>query len=349
MSLATRSEPDDEDQRRPAIERLLEQARQKMIDRRFQAALGLLDDAQRLDPDRLETTLLKALCLLGLRQPERALALVDEAGLHAHRMEDTPETCRREVTEGFLEEARQRLRRGDPRGALKYVRPGIVLLPGDAHVQEVHQYTALRLTSDTGDKLVWQKVAPRERVIRWLVREELTSAEKALGEQKFDDAIRICRAAADIDKRGTRLALVTAHAVFGQVLAATPRPDLAAIDRQLTSAEKLLDRAAADPSLKPECDHLREAIAAVRLPVRQGREAEKRWQPIMDLWDRLERIGKAYSTYVSRIQADNIKASMAQIVVDARRLMSDYPTGSEEAKDLQRLLDAIEKQRRQLS
>jgi hypothetical protein len=231
-----------------------------------------------------------------------------------------------------LETARAHLRVGDARGALPLLRD---VLPADPRLEEIRRYTELRI--GTGDPNGGLEPAALERVLGWLTREELASAEDAIRDQHFTAALRACDAAWRIDHRGAHIALLRATALLRRLrlaVAGKPPPDLSVQHAHLEEAARWIRAASAvDPARHAERDAIAQAIDADLRRV----DEELRVEPVKDLVGRFNTILRVYPESPSRMQAANMRSSLAVLAADVERVQRRYAADGPEGRRLSEL------------
>jgi hypothetical protein len=352
----------DSEERRTASDEiavLLRRARQKLDDlggKDCRAAIGLLDHALRLDGKNAEAHLLMADCLLCLDQPERALDHVAEAERHAGdglrpRVDETRRRCMDAARAEYLEQARVLLRGGDQRRAVAVLSRCQSLIGDDEQVRLIQAYAAVRLdqrgsAADRTDA-PWLEAAELERVLRWLTREEISAAQEALHEQRYEAAFRACQAAIRIDNRGGYCALLSATALYQFVQQAGLGPEV--VKARLTKAASFARYAERDKSL----DHLRRPLAEDIQAALRGIEDHlaqvKQTEPINAVINEYNALVSHYSKpVINRFEAVNFRSSLAPIAAKVNRMLPEFERDSpggmalaDLARKIARLLDQL--------
>jgi hypothetical protein len=148
-----------------------------------------------------------------------------------------------------------------------------------------------------------------EGVLRWLLREEIRTGERAISEGRPATAVRSFEAAEHIDGRCALVALLHAKAVFIGVQRAFEhggRPDLHRAAAYLEQAAELSRRAAADPVLHDRGHALGAAIEAWRAPLIEQRDRAERVRAFYDCVDEWQDILEYYRAHPVRNALDRI-------------------------------------------
>jgi hypothetical protein len=168
-----------------------------------------------------------------------------------------------------------------------------------------------------------------ERVLRWLLAEELRAAQDASRAGDYAAAADAAEAAAQIDDRSTRIAMIHARALYELAVAALngPTPDLDDVSGKLHRAARLANRAAAELALRDPQQKLSFAIVDVAAIVERRRSRTAAADEIKAVVERFNHLVLHYehNPIMSRIQVGNAKASLAQIRGDVERLSRQHP------------------------
>jgi hypothetical protein len=172
-----------------------------------------------------------------------------------------------------------------------------------------------------------------EKVLQWLLREELRAAEEALQADDYATVVAVAELAERIDHRSTRLALVHARALYELAVAAlkAETQHLDDVSGKLGRAARLVARAAADPASAGPQEKLSVAIDEVAAIVERRRTRRARVDAVNSVVQRFNRLVQHYEDrdqLVSHVQLGNARASLAQIGADVDRLIQQHPAGS---------------------
>jgi hypothetical protein len=233
------------------------------------------------------------------------------------------------VDEGPLEELRSALRRRDARRTVAKLRLCDVQLAGDAWYLSIRTYVMERLrrsaapsTAVSGSALV---MGDLQKILRWLLREEADLGRQLVRAQRYTEALQACKTAARIDGRCARIALTRAVALSG----AHPnsRPTLVEALRWVTVA-------ATDSTLHDECDLLARQIdtSIGRLELAEANQLVTRYNGIIRAYNR---------PVLYRVEAANMRASMATLGADVIRARRGCRSGTPAARALTSLANAI--------
>lgn len=255
-----------------------------------------------------------------------------------------------------IEVARQRLRQGYRLEAAELLDRCVRALArdrvDDASLAERWAYAHDRCTGDGRTSLAPEVL---QRVIVWVTREDLEAGEHALAADRPFAAARFLTAADRIDARGTRSAFVHALALHRAAQKSLDRaaeaerggPDAEALppertmtahlhraERCLRRAAPLVRRAAADPELRLQCDHLavtgERRLAAL---VERRATADRMAAACACLVD-YDAFARHYAGEALRSHADRsaFRSSLAALGARIDRLLQCSPAGSAEAR-----------------
>jgi tetratricopeptide (TPR) repeat protein len=341
------------------LERLLDQAQQKLERRDYHAALARLGEALGLRPRHAEAHRLKAECLLGLEHPERALEVLDLATRYAtdervrERIAATRSRCVRALADEQIERARTWLRSGRIRQAVTLLRACEKPLRDDQWFQEVRSYALLRLAREAPDTdpadARWLDPVELEHVLCWLTREELEEAAGAIRERRFTPALLALDTAWRIDGRGARAALLRATALLRRVQTAgdsANRPDLARSRAHLKEALRWVRVAEADPGLLHEQRPVAEAIRKNLRSVDDQLARQRAMEPVNALIERLNTIARIYNNkpVLYDVEVGTLRSSLAALATDVRNERPKHPSDSPAGialADLARTIEGI--------
>jgi hypothetical protein len=266
-----------------------------------------------------------------------------------------------------IEVARRRLRRGYRLEAAELLDRCVRALArdriDDAALAERRRYAHDRCTGDGRTSLQPDVL---QRVIVWVTREELTAAEQALAADRPFAAARFLIAADRMDPRGTRSAYLHARALYRAAHKSLDRaadgdrggpltgPDrtvpahLQRAERCFRRAAALLPRAAEDPALRLECDHLSVTIEARLATLTERRASTERMAAacacLVD-YDAFVR-HHADRALLSPSARAGFRSSLAALSGRIDRLLHRCPPASAEARLLHTLADGVAGMRR---
>ena len=255
-----------------------------------------------------------------------------------------------------IEVARQRLRQGYRLEAAELLDRCMQALGRDRTehplLAERWAYAHDRCTGDGRSGLAPDVL---QRVIVWLTREELAAGERALAADRPFAATRFLTAADRIDPRGTRAAFVHALALHRAAQKSMDRaaeaeragPDAAAVppertmtahlhraERCLRLAGPLTGRAAGDPELRLECEHLAVTVERQLAALVERRATADRMAAACGCLVDYDAFARHYAGEAMRSHADRaaFQASLAALSARIDRLLHRSPAGSAEAR-----------------
>ncbi|MFI5910063.1 hypothetical protein [Dactylosporangium sp. NPDC051541] len=226
-----------------------------------------------------------------------------------------------------LERLRAAIRRLDgPRTAFELDRCEAVLAT-DAWYRSVAEYARRRLWQPEGGPGGdgGLAVGPLQRVLRWLLREEIELATRLFADGRFAETRQVCERAARIDGHCAPLALLRGMAMVRE------HPDRWAT---LIEARRWLTVAATDPALEAEC---RRAAEWLDEALERRERAE-----VTSLTENYTGIRKVYNrTTLYYVEAVNMRASLVALGGKAERARKKVRPGTPAARSLDALIRAI--------
>jgi tetratricopeptide (TPR) repeat protein len=188
-------------------------------------AIGLLDEALGLDPEHAEVKEL-------LEERHRLRAEAEAAERRARSIATVQERITRHLERGDLEDAEHALASADALGA-----PAEVFAPLRERLAQLHDKRrrdaeeAIRLKAEA------EKRARADEIAR-----HLESARKAIGRQRFDDALEALRQASALDPNASGMAELVSSAEAGKAALEAEAKKRQEIDAQLNEASRHLTK-----------------------------------------------------------------------------------------------------------
>jgi len=274
-----------------------------MEKKRFAEALALVESELRRQPSNVALLYHRCVVLFAMGKMHEA-----KQAAHAAMQRVGPENAdlfqgllshfALEEHQRYLEAARQALRRGDPAGALQKLQPCRTALAGYEQYEAIRSYIEeknprgfFNTLFSSREKVLSLTEPRREKLLLWLLAEELNTGALAMNEAKFDQAAAVFVAAAKIDNRCRMICFLHGASIFNGFQQALQRQDKPLDpDRAMASLETAADlfaRAAADPIVAQQSKNLRQAVLAYQAQFREvARERARREQeakPVNDL------------------------------------------------------------------
>lgn len=193
-----------------------------------------------------------------------------------------------EENQRYLEAARQALRRSDPAQALKQLQPCRAALAGyvqyeavRAYIEEKSPRTFLSAVFSSREKISPLTEPLREKLLIWLLAEELNTGVAAMNAEKFDQAAAAFAAASKIDDRCKMICFLHGLSIFKGFELALQRQDKPLdLNRTIASLEVSADlfmRASTEPAVAQQSRNLQQAVLAYQTQLKEvAREHARR-------------------------------------------------------------------------
>lgn len=269
-----------------------------------------------------------------------------------------------------IEVARRRLRRGYRLEAAHLLDRCVQALDkdriDDQLLTERWAYAHDRCTGNGGTTLAPDVL---ERVIVWITREELEAGEQALAADRPFAAARFLMAADTIDDRGTLSAFLHAMALHRAAQKSLDRADdnpavpddrgaavtdpsvtahLKRAERCFRRAVPLIHRAAGDPALRLQCDHLAATIATQLTALGQRRAATDRMAAACACLVDYDSFARHLGDQLLRTDPGDFRTSLAALGRRISDLRVRCPDTSAEARLLTTLAHGVTRMQRTL-
>lgn len=198
----------------------------------------------------------------------------------------------------YLEAARQALRQGDPAGAQQKLQPCRKVLAGFEQYEAVRSYIKekspqgfFRSIFSSSEKVLTLTEASREKLLLWLLAEELNKGVSAMNIAKFDQAATAFANAAKIDNRCRTICFLHGLSIFNSFQQALQNQDRTLdLDHAITSLEtsaELFAYAAANPNLAQQSKNLHQTVLSYQAQLKEVRQErahrEQESKPVNEL------------------------------------------------------------------
>ncbi|MFQ5753888.1 MAG: hypothetical protein ACE5HI_18020, partial [bacterium] len=197
----------------------------------------------------------------------------------------------------YLEAARMALRRGDPTQALEKLKPCRTALAGHEQYEAIRAYAKEKKPGGfLGSIFSRDKVVPltdgiRQKLLQWLLTEELNAGALAMNAGKFDNATVSFAAAAKIDNGCRIICFLHGLSIFNgfqQILNRKERlPNLDHSIKSLETASELLARSSAGPIVGKQSANVRKLVnnyhSQLQEVARERAQREKEAKPVNEL------------------------------------------------------------------
>jgi tetratricopeptide (TPR) repeat protein len=315
------------------------------------AAVATLDRYLRRLPDSLPLRYLHVGALVMSDRVADAWASLDIAlrtatGQNAEIFLDIRARVQMLLYEPQIDAARERLRAGDPKGAVRHLEQ----CPVDVRRQSsdvrllwdyAHERLAARsLLAFVGRKRMNQAGATPvepgalESLLMWLFAEELEAGHAAIEENRFGEACQLYAAAEQVDDRCRTVAYW--HAIALLLLCRSPETSLAECNDLLIRASVRAEMAAEDPERREIAENIAAVIARDLAQVR--------------LLTGIGNLIRRFNTEAANLsrrgvrnyhELHQIRSRFEDIRVQATSLHRRCDRGSEEALQLEKLIEAV--------
>ena len=188
-------------------------------------AIGLLDEALGLDPEHAEVKEL-------LEERHRLRAEAEAAERRARSIATVQERITRHLERGDLEDAEHALASADALGA-----PADAFAPLRERLAQLHDKRRRE-----AEEAIRLKAEAEKRAREDEIAQHLGSARKAIGKQRFDDALEALRQASALDPNASGMAELVASAEAGKAALEAEAKKRQEIDTQLNQASQHLTK-----------------------------------------------------------------------------------------------------------
>lgn len=256
-----------------------------------------------------------------------------------------------------VERARQSLRTGQPKAAIEQLAGCAEALEAEPRYGRLWSYAHERYAKSSKIPFVGRRrtkranVAPLDvdglqDVLSWVLGEELGAALNAFHQGDFQTASNYCARAGAIDQRCAVVAYVHASAETISADIALERIDLNTLsiaEQHLATADKIVQRMAADPELVEQRRNLAAKIAAERADVARLTRFVSCVTRFNDLMARYEH--RRITTYN---ELHSVRGELISIRATARVAVREHEADTHAGRTLRQVLDAVDAVLRQL-
>jgi len=270
--------------------------------KRFKEALALVERELQDQPSNVAFLYHKCdvLFLMGRKSQAKQVALdamnrVDRA--NATLFKGFIDYITVQENQRYLEAARIALRRGDPTQALKKLEPCRIALAGNEQYEAIHAYAKKKKPGGflgsifSRYKVVSLTDGIRQKLLQWLLTEELNAGVLAMNAGKFDNATVSFVAAAKIDNGCRIICFLHGLAIFnGFQQAFNKKEELPSIEhsiKSLETASELFACSSTDPVLGEQSANVRKLVdnyhSQLQELARERARREKEAKPVNEL------------------------------------------------------------------
>lgn len=350
-----------------AAARLIEARIQKLIEaKRFREALELISEELESDPSNVALLYYRGSVLLLMGRVGQAKQAVEAAmrqvgSENRGLFQELLNHIRVEENREYLEAARLALRRRDAEGALKALRTCRGALAGEEQFEAIYSYAHERSQPGLLKSLVTRNGAKRltdparQKLLLWLLAEELNSGLEALNGENFGRAANVFSEAAKIDDRCCIICYLHGVAIFKgfqQDLEREQVPDLSSAIKTLTLASDMLSSASHEPLVSQQSQGLRRMVDGYREQLRDvERERGQRAQEARPVNELIQQFNDLMESLQGSISSERDVDRGVEKFRDLRRkaesLRKGLPRG-EATEVLDQIIDATDRHTEQL-
>lgn len=275
---------------RKDTERIEKQLAELIKKKSFDKAIALIEDELRRQPSNVALLYYKChVLLLSGRAKQAKQAVLDAMGRvgqeNAPLFQDLLTQITLEDYKSYLESARIALRRGNPAEALKQLHSCHTALAGNELYETMLSYAQEKnhcgffASIFSRDKARLLTNASRQKLLLWLLDEELKTGSSAMSKENFDQAAESFAAAAKIDPTCWIICYLHGVAIFKGFQQVLERQDgirdLNSIIKSLETASKLLNYALPDPIVGQQSANLLKLVNNYHLQLQNLLEIQK--------------------------------------------------------------------------
>jgi len=261
---------------RDATERIENQVAELIEKKHFDKAIALIEGELHRQPSNVALLYHKCNVLLLAGKVQKAKqTIIDAMGRvgeeNAELFQELLEQITLQDYQRYLEAARVALRRGDPAGALKQLQPCRTALDGYEQYEAIRSYANERSPRGffraifSRDKTIIPLTdASRQKLLLWLLSEELNAGVAAMSKEKFDMAAVSFADAAKIDPGCRIICYLHGLSIFNGFQQVLERQkgvrNLDSSIKSMETASELLARVSTDPLVGQQSTNLRKLV-----------------------------------------------------------------------------------------
>jgi tetratricopeptide (TPR) repeat protein len=266
--------------------------------KKFSEALAYVESQIRAYPENPVLPYQRSRLLMLLNRYGEAKAVAQETMRRVPTMRAVCEEALAEIAVAenikYLDAARRSLRRNDPVGAMEHLNQCRAVLGGTEQFEAIRSYADSTLPRGFFSS-VFRKDRPAQldedtlqRVLMWLLAEELEAGTKALADGKYTTAIQLFEDSYRIDARCHVIDYLHAVAIVKELerlLAAKQQVDAEEWTQKMKAADVSLASASQDERMADQCRSLAAVVKQYKDLLGQAARVQSEIRPINKLYD----------------------------------------------------------------